>query len=271
MKKLNKIFFRGPFFPKHEDNLMEEEGNVIKAREDFLVKKFNNLDFLLATRYKWMNKYLEDDMHIIEVGAGAGFSKLYLDKEVLLTDAARNSWIDRYLDATNMELPDNSVDIIIASHTMHHFYNPAKFLFECLRVLKKGGLILIAEINTSFFMRLLLRVLRHEGYSYDVDVFNTETIVNDKNDLWSANCAVPEILLTDEKKFEDFFEGLEIQLNESCEFMIFPLSGGVISKRRVPELPVFLLKLVDLMDSFLIKMLPSIFALGRRAVIKKII
>lgn len=271
MKKLNKIFFRGPFFPEHEDNLMEEEGNVIKARENFLAKKLNNLDFLLATRYKWMNKYLDQDMNIIEVGAGAGFSKLYLNKEVLLTDAANNTWIDRYLDATNLDLPDNSVDIIIASHTMHHFYNPAKFLFECLRVLKKGGLILISEINTSFFMRFLLRALHHEGYSYDVDVFDTESIVNDKNDLWSANCAVPEILLTDEKKFEDFFEGLEIQLNEPCEFMIFPLSGGVISKRKVPELPIFLLKLVDLMDRLLIKMLPSVFALGRRAVIKKII
>ena len=73
------------------------------------------------------------------------------------------------------------------------------------------------------------------------------------------------------EKFEDFFEGLEIQLNEPCEFMIFPLSGGVISKTKVPRLPNFLLKLVDLMDRLLIKMLPSIFALGRRAVIKKII
>ena len=271
MKKLNKIFFKGPFFPKHEDNLMEEEGNVIKAREDFLSMRFNNLDFLLATRYKWMNRYLEDDMNIIEVGAGAGFSKLYLNKEVILTDAASNPWIDRYVDATNMELPDNSVDIIIASHTIHHFYNPSKFFFECLRVLKKGGLILISEINTSFFMRFLLRALRHEGYSYDVDIFNTESIVNDKNDLWSANCAVPEILLSNEKEFEDFFKGLEVQLNEPCEFMIFPLSGGVISKTKVPRLPNFLLKFADLIDRLLIKMLPSIFALGRRAVIKKII
>jgi len=36
MKKLKKLFFRGPFFPKHEDNLMEEEGNVSKARKDFI-------------------------------------------------------------------------------------------------------------------------------------------------------------------------------------------------------------------------------------------
>ncbi len=271
LMKKNKIFFRGPFFPKHEDNLMEEEGNVIKARKDFLAKRFNNLDFLLATRYKWMNRYLEKDMNIIEVGAGAGFSELYLKEEVTLTDAANNTWIDRYLDATKMELPDNSVDIIIASHTIHHFYNPSKFFIECLRVLKKGGYILISEINTSFFMRLLLRVFRHEGYSYDVDIFNEESIVNDKNDLWSANCAVPEMLFTNEKKFEDYYKGLEVQLNEPCEFMIFPLSGGVISKTKVPRLPNFLLKLADLIDNFLIKLLPSIFALGRRTVIKKII
>ncbi len=271
MKKLKKIFFRGPFFPKHEDNRMAEEGNVIKAREEFLNTRFNNLDFLLATRYKWMNRYLKNDMNIIEVGAGAGFSKLYLNDEVILTDAASNQWIDKYLDATNMELPDNSVDVIIASHTIHHFYNPAKFFFECLRVLKKGGIILISEINTSFFMRMLLRTMHHEGYSYDIDIFNTESVVNDKNDLWSANCAVPEILFTNEKDFENFFVGLEIQLNEPCEFTIFPLSGGVISKTKVPRLPNILLKFADLMDRFLIKLLPSIFALGRRIVIKKII
>ncbi len=271
MKKLKKIFFKGPYFPKHEDNFMEEEGNVAKAREEFLNKRFNNLDFLLATRYKWMNRYLLKDMNIIEVGAGAGFSKLYLRKEVVLTDAANNQWIDKYLDATKMELPDNSVDIIIASHTIHHFYNPAKFFFECLRVLKNGGLILISEINTSFFMRLLLRIMRHEGYSYDVNIFDTESIVNDKNDLWSANCAVPEILFTNEEKFEDYFAGLKVKLNEPCEFMIFPLSGGVISKTKVPKLSNSVLKLADLMDRLLIKILPSTFALGRRIVIKKTI
>jgi SAM-dependent methyltransferase len=266
---MQKIFFKGPFFPKHEDNLMEEEGNVIKARQDFLSTRFNNLDFLLSTRYKWMNKYLKKDMNIIEIGAGAGFSKLYLNQEVTLTDAASNPWIDRYIDATNMELPDNSVDIIIASHTIHHFYNPAKFFFESLRVLKKDGYILISEINTSFFMRLLLRVFHHEGYSYDIDIFNTKSIVNDKNDLWSANCAVPEILFTQEQGFENFFGGLKVQLNEPCEFLLFPLSGGVISKTKVPRLPNFLLKLAALIDKFLIKILPSVFALGRKIVIKK--
>lgn len=270
MKRTKKYFFSGPYFPNHDDNLMGDEGNVSKAREDFLSTRFNNLDFLLETRYKWMNKYLKEDMNIIEVGAGAGFSKLYLNQDIVLTDAAQNSWINRYLDATNMELPDNSVDIIIASHTIHHFYNPAKFFFECLRVLKKGGLILISEINTSFCMRFLLKILHHEGYSYDIDIFNTESIVNDKKDLWSANCAVPEILFTREREFEDFFEGLKIQLNEPCEFLIFPLSGGVISKLKVPRLPNFILRAVHLLDNLLIKVLPLIFALGRRVVIKKI-
>ena len=270
MKEIKKYLFSGPFFPSHNENLMEDEGNVSKARKIFFSTRFNNLDFLLETRYEWMNRYLKKDMNIIEVGAGAGFSKLYLNQEVILTDATQNPWIDRYLDATNMELPDNSVDIIIASHTIHHFYNPAKFFFECQRVLKKGGFILISEVNTSFFMRLLLKILRHEGYSYDIDIFNTESIVNDKTDLWSANCAVPEILFNDKREFENFFKGLKIQLNEPCEFLIFPLSGGVIAKIKVPKLPTFFLKLVHLLDRFLIKILPSIFALGRRVVIKKV-
>ena len=33
-------------------------------------KRFNNLDFLLRTRYEWMNEYLQTSNNIIEFGAG---------------------------------------------------------------------------------------------------------------------------------------------------------------------------------------------------------
>ena len=66
MKRTKKYFFSGPYFPNHDDNLMGDEGNVSKAREDFLSTRFNNLDFLLETRYKWMNKYLKEDMNMLE-------------------------------------------------------------------------------------------------------------------------------------------------------------------------------------------------------------
>jgi len=264
-----KLIFSKPFFPKHEENIMNSEGNLSESRAQFLDKRFNNLDYLLRKRYEWMNKYLNPGMKIVEVGCGSGFSKLYLSEDVLLTDAVDNEWVEKYIDATDMDFESSSVDIIIASHTIHHFYNPAKFIRESKRVLKSGGLLLISEINTGLFMRIILKLMRHEGYSYDVDVFNYQTVCNDKDDLWSANCAIPELLFEDENKFNNFFPGLEIEYQMKTEFFIFPLSGGVVSKTKVPEMPSWLLDIINAIDKFLIFLFPQIFSFGRRVVIKK--
>ena len=135
MNRIKKIFFKGPYFPSHEENRMKSEGNLEFARSNFLKNRFTNVDYLLNSRYKWMNKYLSENMKIIEVGAGSGLSTLYLNQKPLITDAVDNPWIDKFVDATKMDFEDASVDIIIASHTIHHFYNPAMFFFECERFL----------------------------------------------------------------------------------------------------------------------------------------
>jgi len=43
MKEIKKYLFPGPYFPNHNENLMEDEGNVSKARKDFISSRFNNL------------------------------------------------------------------------------------------------------------------------------------------------------------------------------------------------------------------------------------
>jgi len=264
------FILRGPYFPSHDQNRMQLEGNVEVARNNFISTRFRNLDYLLKARYEWMNEYLSQGMTIVEVGAGAGFSELYLKIKPILSDAISNPWIDKILDATNMGLKNVSTDAIIASHNIHHFYSPYKFFIECERVLKPNGIILIQELNTSLALRFLLRLMRHEGWSYDVNVFDKDAIVNDPSDLWSANCAVPEMLFKSPSKFESKFPGLKIIKNETCEFMLFPLSGGVISKTSVPELPHWLLKLVKKIDKVLTLNFPDLFAMGRSVVIKKI-
>lgn len=267
---MKKLFLHGPYSPKHSENLMSSEGSLDKARAMFLRKRFNNLDFLLKQRYGWMNDYLCPNSKIVEIGAGAGFSALYLDQDVILTDAIKSSWVSKKIDATQMDLASNSVDVIIASHNIHHFYSPFLFFEECQRVLKSHGLLLIQEINTSLLMRGLLRIMRHEGWSYDKDVFKKSEIVNDAEDPWSANCAVPELLFSKPEKFAETFTQLKIERNELCEGFIFPLSGGVTAKTGIPEIPTWFLNAVHFCDDILIKLLPNIFALGRRVVLRKI-
>ncbi|MSR77738.1 MAG: class I SAM-dependent methyltransferase [Candidatus Omnitrophica bacterium] len=248
---------------------MAAEGDVIEARSSFLKKRHTNLDFLLRCRYAWMNDYLQDHWNVVEIGAGAGFSEFYLKVRPTMTDVVKNPWIDRVLNATQMDMESQSVDCIIASHNIHHFASPYSFFKECERVLRPGGLILIQEINTSLLMRLMLRLMRHEGWSYEVNVFDEKTIVNDPRDPWSANCATPELLFEQTELFQRAFKNLRILLNKKNEGLIFPLSGGVIAKATTPELPVWILRTIKAMDEALISILPNVFALGRSVVLQK--
>jgi len=249
---------------------MENEGNVHDARKNFIENRFTNLDELLKSRYHWMNEYLDNKRNIIEVGAGASFSKFYINKPLTLTDTVKNSWTDEKVDATNMPFENSTIDIIIASHCIHHMYSPIKFFKECSRVLKRDGLILIQEINTSLLMRCLLRVNRHEGWSYDVNVFDENSIANDPNDIWSANCAIPELLFANKKLFEEKINYMKIIRNDLNEFLLFPLSGGVIAKKKMIELPRIIFPIIKMIDKILVFLMPSVFALGRSVVIKNI-
>ena len=97
-------------------------------------------------------------------------------------------------------------------------------------------------------MRALLRLMRHEGWSYDVDVFDENVISNDPRDLWSANCEIPDLLFSDAMEFERNVSDFRVLRNELCKGLIFPLSGGIVSKTKMIQLPKWLLSVVDRFD-----------------------
>ena len=258
------------FFPTHDLNRMANEGDLVAARDLFLRQRPNNLNYLLNKRYSWMNHYLQSKEHVIEVGSGAGFSKEFIHhSNFQLTDVEKYDWIDVEADALNLPFDDGSIDAVISSHMIHHLAKPVVFFREMIRVLKPGGYVVIQEINTSMLMRTLLRVMRHEGWAYDVDVFDEETISNDPADPWSANCAIPYLLFHNPSRFEREFPELKIIKNTLCEGFIFPISGGVIAKAKTCQLPIPVLKAVDALDEALIRCFPSIFALGRMIVLER--
>lgn len=250
---------------------MKSEGDLKSARARFLNERPTNLNFLLEQRFAWMNEYTDGKDQVYELGSGCGFSKEFIKNPKLkMTDVSGEAWIDMHVDALNLPFQPNSVDVFVCSHMIHHIAFPANFFRSAIRSLKPGGLIVISEINTSWLMRFLLWFMKHEGWSYEVDIFGTTKPTNDPKDPWSANCAIPELLFQNPRAFEKQFPQFKIVRNELCEFSIFPLSGGVIAKTKTIPLPRWVLQALNGLDRILIALFPDLFALGRKVVLQKI-
>ena len=258
------------FKPKHDENRMSHEGDVVRARKSFYKNRNNNLAFLLKNRFTWMNDYIRPNHVGMEIGCGTGVSKEYiLSNNYILTDYAEHDWLDvKNVDALNTSFDDNSFDFVVSSNMIHHVPYPICFLEEMSRILKPNGYILIQEINASFCARLILRLMRHEGYSYKVDIFNRYSFCTDPDDPWSANCAIPNLLFDDKKMFHRKIPYFEICSTGFSEFFTFLNSGGVIAKTFYIPLPRHLLVVLKKIDDLLTDGLPSIFALQRQVVLK---
>jgi hypothetical protein len=111
--------------------------------------------------------------------------------------------------------------------------------------------------------------MRHEGYDFTINVFDPNLICTDPNDLWSANCAIPNLLFDNKEKFHNKISDFKIIKDSHSEFFNFINSGGVISKTFYVPLPEIILGIFKNIDDILSKLYPNIFSLQRQIVIEK--
>lgn len=247
-----------------------------EVRHKIFSKSNKNLDFLLKKRFEWMRDFIpkKKNQIIIELGSGSGCIKKILDKEkIFLTDIQKYEWIDFKLDMLNLNLNKkfkNNVDIFIINHALHHCPNPVKCLKSLSTYLKKDGLILINEPETSFSLKLIQILTKDEGWSYKKNIFNYKNNLFKEGDPWFSNTAIGEMLFKDKKKFIKNFPEYEFKKNELSEFFIFLNSGGINTNIFKIPLNEFFLNLLNLIDTFLVYFFPSFFALNRKIVLKKI-
>lgn len=262
------------YFPRHDENRMKNEGNVKDARKYFYSGKNRILYRLLEQRFSWMNRYIKDtDENVIELGSGAGFSREFIrNKNLKLTDVLDNEWIDMHVDAMNLEFEDDSLDVVICSEMIHHLANPASFLENVARKVKPGGRLIIQDMYTCTLMKLVLRIMRHEGWSDEVDVFDRKAVCNDPVDPWSANCSIPKLLFFGGKKnhFEEKFPMYKMLRRTRNECFLFFTSGGVIAKTWTLPVGDKGAKLIQKIDKLLVKIAPSFFACGCSIVLEKV-
>jgi SAM-dependent methyltransferase len=259
------------YVPAHPANRMKFEGDCLHARTEYLARKSNNLSFLLHQRYAWMNKYINPEALAIEIGCGAGLSTFFLESpKVILTDVVTHPWVDICVDATNLPFGPSSVDVIICVNVLHHVPSPIRFLEDAQRCLKPDGYLLIHEPNPSTLLLLALRIMHHEGWAFDIDVFNPEAQVNNPCDAWSGNNAISHLLFHDSKEFVRRCSGFRLVYDCFTECLLFPLSGGVTAKFKTLELPLLILRGLAWVDKILCRMAPSFFSMGRSVALQKV-
>ena len=257
------------FYPKRI-----KDCSIHKSRIKFKNKKNKNTIYLLEERFFWMKKYLKGKKNIIELGCGNGASKDILkNKNIILTDIQKYPWISKKVDMTKLNLGKKyfkKVDVFIINHALHHCPNPARSLKKMLIYLKKDGLILINEPEASFFLKFFQYLLDDEAWSYKVNIFNTKKNIFKSNSPWDSNTAVAQLLFKEEKKFNFYFPNFLFLKNDLSEFSIFLNSGGVVQDTFHIPVNKIIFNLMKYIDKLLIWLLPNIFALNRRVVLKKI-
>ncbi|GAB3833052.1 methyltransferase domain-containing protein [Kribbella italica] len=115
---------------------------------------------------------------ILDIGAGTGFLTIELAQRSAARVIAVDPWADamdvlrrkvEYLgltdvelvvsDAASLDLPDESVDVVVSNLGINNFANASVVLAECRRVLRPGGHLLIST-NLAGHMQEFYDVLR---------------------------------------------------------------------------------------------------------------
>lgn len=258
------------YSPAHDENRMQFGGDSVHARQAFLATRPRNLTFLLQNRYAWMSRYIAPGDVAVEIGCGAGLAEFFIDApRLLMTEVTPHPWVDICLDARHLPFAPNSVDAFICSNVIHHVPSPTTFLRDVQACLKPGGTLLIQEPNPSLLMLLALRLMRHEGWSFDVDVFDPSAQASDPRDAWAGNNAVSYLLFRDMKQFATAVPGFHVVYDRYMECTLFPLSGGVTAKTRTIELPASVLCAFAWLDDVLCRVAPSVFAMCRSIALRK--
>lgn len=115
-------------------------------------------------RYVFAGRYVEGkDVLDVACGSGvgtdflrrAGARKVYgLDIDPHAVAYARARYTDcefAECDATDLSLPDESVDVVVSFETLEHLRDQERFLRECSRVLKPKGVLICSTPNTNVY------------------------------------------------------------------------------------------------------------------------
>jgi len=173
-----------------------------KFGEDYLSYELDNEESFLKlqrlaledSKFFKLEKFLfsrasQEPPSVLDIGCATGALLDYLRSRgwrvtgVEISPAAQYAQKERSLDVRNLPLeecgfPDNSFDIVLASHLIEHLNAPRSFLTETHRVLKDGGRVFITTPNISGFQACLFGHRWRSAIFDHLYLFSVRTLTN---------------------------------------------------------------------------------------------
>lgn len=146
------------------------------TQEYFSTGPYAEVNFARYSQYWWSNRYYArlaqrygaSRGSVLELGCGMGHLLSWLAERYCVFGCDINSWAlsqaqrnvppGHFLLLSGDEpyaFPPHSFDIVIAKHVVEHLHHPEQAVAEMSRVLKPGGLLILATPNLSSPMRKL--------------------------------------------------------------------------------------------------------------------
>ncbi len=217
---------------------LELDRKIMESKPEFL-KVVRDIQDVMVRNGKLSESYNELN---IELGAGVIPMKSNFPN-IKSTDIVSAAHLDGILDATNLDLKDNSIQTLFLQNTFHHLPDPQKFFEESIRVLKKGGRIVIVDPFHNYLSSFMYPIL------FESETFNKKGSWNDASNhaMLGANQALSFIVFKrDVDKFNADNPQLTLIHSEPLPSGLrYLLTGGLNFKKLMPD---FFLRLVSVFE-----------------------
>ena len=246
-------------------NVVEDQELRFQIDQQIMLRKKAFMDVVNDIQAEMIQLASLNEMKVglnFELGAGVLPMNANYDN-VLSTDVVPSSHLDGILDATSLDLADQSTQTLFLQNTFHHIPDPQAFFNEAQRVLTKGGRIIIVDpfdnlLSGLIYPRLFVTENYSKSGSWD-DASNHAMI--------GANQALTHIVFKrDLQLFLDSNPGLRLldarPLKSGFRYL---LTGGLNFRQLLPK-P--LLDLIRVLERY--RIIPNFLAIHWVVVLEKL-
>lgn len=240
---------------------------MIKTYEEILaLQSVNSQVGACKTYYSWLYSLMKLSMSpegkYLEVGAGAGISRYFLDEySVLRTDFLpwEQGEILGGIDAQNLPYADGEFSGVLGMDMIHHVSKPAKLLDEAIRVTKSGGELVFIEPYVSILSYPVYRFFHPERVTIPFSFDHNKSWVTESPSDGDQGVAQRLFCTRSGKNFiqTTYKDRLEVEVDYLSPFAFY-LTGGLNRPLGLPSRVVAgVIKLDALLPRTLRKLIAS--------------